>query len=198
MVESQLRARGIHDPAILAAFQRVPRHRFLEPEAADRAYGDHPLPIGEGQTISQPYIVAFMLQTLQLRPGESVLEIGAGCGYQTVLLRQLDLRVCAMEVRPRLAAMARDHLEALAVDGVDLRVGDGIQGWPEPVFFDAIVVAAAADEIPPALESQLAPGGRLIMPVGSWQQELVLLEATESGITRRSLAAVRFVPLQSP
>lgn len=198
MVKSQLRARGIHDAAILSAFEQVPRHHFVAPGASTGAYGDHPLPIGEGQTISQPYIVAFMLQALRLQPDQKVLEVGAGCGYQTALLAHLGLRVHALEIRPQLAAKARRHLQELKIEGIDLRLGDGTHGWPEPLQFDAIVVAAAAPIIPQALLDQLSPTGRLIMPVGAGHQELILVEASASRLTRRTLAPVRFVPLLSP
>ncbi|MEE3337648.1 MAG: protein-L-isoaspartate(D-aspartate) O-methyltransferase [Candidatus Latescibacterota bacterium] len=197
MVATQLRFRGITSASVLDAFAVVPRHRFVDDTLGD-PYGDHPLPIGEGQTISQPYIVAYMLQTLQLTPGQHVLEIGAGCGYQSALLARLGVSVAAMEIRRGLAEAARVRLQALNVEGVDLRIGDGSQGWPEDRRFDAILVAAAARDVPPNLARQLATPGRLILPVGSWQQELVLVSKDADGMTQRTLAPVRFVPLQTP
>ena len=197
MVATQLRARGITSASVLDAFAVVPRHRFVDDTHGD-PYGDHPLPIGEGQTISQPYIVAYMLQTLQLISGQHVLEIGAGCGYQTALLARLGVSVAAMEIRRGLAEAARVRLQALNVEGVDLRIGDGSQGWPEDRRFDAILVAAAARDVPAKLARQLATPGRLILPVGSWQQELVLVSKDEGGMTQGTLAPVRFVPLQTP
>jgi protein-L-isoaspartate(D-aspartate) O-methyltransferase len=180
---------------VLEAMRRVPRHLFLEPELRARAYDDGPLPIGEGQTISQPYVVASMTQALGLRGEERVLEVGTGCGYQTAVLAELAREVHSVEIVPALAARAREVLARLGYSGVRFRSGDGRLGWPEAAPFDAILVAAAPARIPPALLAQLAPGGRLVLPVGGADQSLVLVERTSAGLVQRTLYPVRFVPL---
>ena len=166
MVEEHLVRRGITDERVLAAMRRVPRHRFVEEALRDRAYGDHPLPIGESQTISQPYIVAAMTQSLRLTGSEKVLEIGAGSGYQSAVLAELARRVCSIERFASLAIRARQTLESLGYTSVVVRVGDGTYGWPDEAPFDRILVGAAAPIIPSPLFQQLAEGGRLVVPVG--------------------------------
>jgi protein-L-isoaspartate(D-aspartate) O-methyltransferase len=194
MVERQLRGAGIRDPRVLGAMGRVPRHRFVPPEAVPAAYDDTPLPIGLGQTISQPYIVAFMTQAARVAPGDTVLEIGTGSGYQAAVLAELAGAVYSIEIVPELAARARATLEALGYANVHLRAGDGYRGWPEHAPYDAIVVTAAPDHVPPALVAQLAPGGRLVIPVGVGEQELLVISRDARGVTTRRTIPVRFVP----
>jgi protein-L-isoaspartate(D-aspartate) O-methyltransferase len=195
MVRGQLEGRDIRDPRVLAAMRKVPRHRFVPADLADEAYGDSPLPIGLGQTISQPYIVAFMTAELRLRGPERVLEIGTGSGYQAAVAAELAREVYTIEIVPELAARARAVIEELGYRNVRFRTGDGYQGWPEAAPFDAILVTAAPDHVPQPLLDQLAPGGRMIVPVGEIFQELVVIEKSNSGITRRSTIPVRFVPM---
>src|ERR687884_1761675 len=166
MVDDQLARRGITDARVLAAMRRVPRHLFVTEALRDRAYGDHPLPIGEEQTISQPYIVGLMSSLLRLTGQEKVLEVGTGSGYQTAVLGALARRVCSIERLPRLADRARATLEALGVDNVWVRVGNGALGWPDQAPFERILVAAGGPSIPPPLVDQLAEGGRMILPGG--------------------------------
>lgn len=196
MVEDQLCLRGIRDEAVLAAFRAVPRHRFVPPSQRSQAYEDYPLPIGAGQTISQPYVVAYMLQALQLSPVEQVLEIGTGSGYQTALLAELAARVCTVEFFASLARRAQEVLAELGYENIEMRTGDGSQGWPARAPFDAIIGSAAAPVIPPPLLAQLGPGGRLILPVGQFRQQLVLCRRTPAGIQHTALLPVRFVPMQ--
>jgi protein-L-isoaspartate(D-aspartate) O-methyltransferase len=189
---------GVRDSATLAAMRAVPRHEFVPADVRDLAYGDHPLPIGHDQTISQPYIVAFMTEQLRPRPGMKVLEIGTGSGYQAAVLAELGCVVFTIEIVEPLATSAAAVLARLRYDRVQVRHGDGYQGWPDRAPFEAVIVTAAADEIPPALLAQLAPGGRLVMPVGPQDgvQYLVLVEKATSGeTTQRTLLPVRFVPL---
>jgi protein-L-isoaspartate(D-aspartate) O-methyltransferase len=195
MVDGQIRARGVREEAVLAALAKIPRHLFVPPEMERYAYADEPLPIGEGQTISQPYIVAYMTEALKLRGTEKVLEVGTGSGYQTAILAELSREVLTIEVVAPLAARAQEILERLGYRNIRFRVGDGGLGWPEEAPFGAVMVAAAAAEIPPALEEQLAPGGRLIIPVGVEFQELCLVSRTRQGLERERLLPVRFVPL---
>ena len=166
MVADQLRARGITDPRVLTAMGRVPRHRFVEEALAARAYGDYPLPIGEKQTISQPYMVALMTQALELVGGERVLEVGTGSGYQTAILAELAAKVYSVERIRSLADRARAILEELGYYNVLIRVGDGTLGWREEAPFDAVLVTAAAPEVPAPLVEHVKPGGRLVIPVG--------------------------------
>ncbi|MBU1273907.1 MAG: protein-L-isoaspartate(D-aspartate) O-methyltransferase [Proteobacteria bacterium] len=197
MVARQLAARDISDPRVLAAMDQVPRHEFVPPALRGQAYRDHPLPIGQGQTISQPYIVAFMSQAVKLKPGDKVLEIGTGSGYQAAVLAAMGAKVYSVEIIPELAAQAEARLKRLGY-AVQIRVGDGNQGWPQEAPFEAILVTAAARRIPPKLLEQLKPGGRMIIPVGSgpWSEELVLVKKGPGGkVTSHSLMAVRFVPL---
>ena len=166
MVDEQVAARGVTDPRVLAAMRRVPRHRFVQEALQDRAYGDHPLPIGEGQTISQPYIVGIMTQLLHLTGSEKVLEIGTGTGYQTAVLAELARRVCSVERIASLAARARATLEAMGYTNVWVRTADGTFGWPDEAPFDRILVSAAAPAVPEPLFEQLVEGGRMVLPVG--------------------------------
>lgn len=198
MVESQLVARGIADRRVLDAMRRIPRHLFVHPDLARQAYDDAPLPIAGNQTISQPYVVAFMTEALRLRGTERVLEIGTGSGYQTAVLCALTAHVCTLEYLPRLAATASDTLARLGCDNVEIHVGDGSQGLPDMAPFDAIIVTAAAPAVPGPLRSQLAPdGGRLVVPVGRHDAQ-DLLRVTRQGDRWRieKLLPVRFVPLR--
>ena len=198
MVEQQIRERGVRQPAVLDAMETVPRHLFIPPEHRDQAYSDAPLPIGRGQTISQPYIVALMTELLDLDKGDKVLEIGTGSGYHAAVLSRVAGEVYTIEILDDLARQAKSTLEQLGYGNVHVRNGDGYKGWPEAAPFDAIVVDASGPEIPPALCNQLAPGGRLVMPVGrsTWSQHLVKLTRTGDGIFREEdLGAVSFVPL---
>ena len=196
MVREQLIARGISDPRVLEAMRRVPRHEFVPAHLRDHAYDDGPLPIGGGQTISQPYIVAYMTQALALRPEDVVLEIGTGSGYQTAVLCGLARRVYSLERRPELAEHAREVLARLGYRHVEVHVGDGTQGLPEFAPYDAILVTAAAPAIPAPLREQLAEGGRLVLPTGGRRQQL-LQRVRRHGDrwTVEDLIAVVFVPL---
>jgi protein-L-isoaspartate(D-aspartate) O-methyltransferase len=196
MVETQIAFRGLADARVLAAMRDVPRHRFVPDDLAREAYADHPLPIGHGQTISQPYIVAYMVEQLRLTPSSRVLEVGAGCGYQTAILARLAKEVYAVDVIDALVQRARATLDALGVSNVQLETRDGSLGWPELAPFDAIVVAAAASRVPGALVDQLADGGRLVIPVGGDDfQTLRLIYRQGTAIRDEELADVRFVPL---
>jgi len=196
MVQEQLRARGIRDERVLGAMARVPRHEFVRPEERDEAYEDHPLPIGEGQTISQPFVVAAMLEALALRPEDVVLEVGTGSGYETAVLAELARSVYSIERIAVLAEHARAVLERLGYGNVTVVHGDGSQGLPEAAPFDAIVVAAAAPRLPQPLMDQLRDGGRLVIPVGSgFAQELQLVRKIGDSSTVLYLDGVRFVPL---
>ena len=166
MVEEQVIARGVTDPRVIEVMRRLPRHVFVDEALRDRAYGDHPLPIGEGQTISQPFIVGRMSDLLRLSGREKVLEVGTGCGYQAAVLAELAGRVCTMERIPRLASRARETLEALGFQNVWVRAGNGTLGWPDQAPFDRILVAAGGPVVPPPLFEQLAEGGRMVIPVG--------------------------------
>ena len=198
MVDSQLRARGISDQRVLDAMARVPRHEFALASTRDQAYEDHPLPIGEGQTISQPYIVALMLQVLTLVPADRVLEVGTGSGYLTALLAELVAQVVSVERHAVLAESARMLLIGMGYSNVKVVVGDGSLGYPEAAPYDAIIVSAAAPEVPGALLAQLREGGRMIIPVGSddsQQLQLIRMENGEPKVALRELC--RFVPLVS-
>jgi protein-L-isoaspartate(D-aspartate) O-methyltransferase len=195
MVRDDLEGRDIRDPRVLAAMRRVPRHEFVPERLREHAYADRPLPIGEEQTISQPYIVAFMTQALELEGSEKVLEIGTGSGYQAAVLAELAQEVYSIEIVPSLAERARGVLESLGYRNVHLRTGDGYRGWPEAAPFDAILVTAAPDHVPRALVDQLALGAKLVIPVGRENQELLVIERTASGVTQRSVLPVRFVPM---
>jgi protein-L-isoaspartate(D-aspartate) O-methyltransferase len=196
MVESQLRARGIRDERVLAAMLRVPRHEFVSEEHREQVYEDHPIPIGEGQTISQPYIVAIMLEALALDPSDTVLEIGTGSGYQTALLAELVRQVYSVERYASLARAAQATLARLGFNNVEVLVGDGSRGLPDRAPFDAIVVSAAAPQIPPPLFEQLREGGRMVIPVGpAHAQELQLVRKHEGQPVVTSMEGCRFVPL---
>jgi protein-L-isoaspartate(D-aspartate) O-methyltransferase len=196
MVEAQLRARGLHDERVLEAMALVPRHEFVAEQERDRAYEDHPLPIGEGQAVSQPYIVALMLGSLGLLPSHRVLEIGTGTGYQTALLAELTQQVYSIERHGSLAEQAKDTLARLGYRNVTFFVTDGSAGLPAEAPFDAIVVAAAAPRIPPSLFEQLGEGGRMVIPVGPAQsQDLQLVRKLEGRAVVGSLGGCAFVPL---
>ena len=195
MTETQILARGVRDPLVLEAMAKVPRHLFLPAHLRGQAYADEPLPIGGGQTISQPYIVAYMTERLGLKGGEKVLEVGTGSGYQTAVLAEIAGEVWTIEIVVPLAEGARTVLEGLGYANIHYRVGDGSGGWPEAAPFDGIIVTAAAARLPAALEDQLAVGGRMIVPVGTDLQELVLVRRDARGFERERLLGVRFVPL---
>ena len=195
MVRTQLAARDIADTSVLQTMAEIPRHEFVPPNLKDMAYQDRPLPIGEGQTISQPYIVAYMTQALDLQAGDKVLEIGTGSGYQAAVLARLVEHVYTIEIIPSLGDSARQLLQRQGHDNVTVRVGDGYVGWPSEAPFDAIMVTAAPDHVPPALVDQLAEGGRLVLPVGDHYQELLRLTKREDEIHTESLLPVRFVPM---
>jgi protein-L-isoaspartate(D-aspartate) O-methyltransferase len=197
MVQRQLSARGVEDERVLDAFREVPREVFVAAGLEDSAYTDAPLPIGESQTISQPFVVALMVEALQIRPGDRVLEVGAGSGYAAAILSRLAAEVYAIERHPSLAHEARKRIEQLGYENVKLRAGDGTLGWPEAAPFDAILVSAGGSDVPPALLDQLAPGGRMVIPVGtSREQELVRITKSADGrLGTESLGPVVFVPL---
>ena len=195
MVRTQIRARGIGDPRVLEAMRKVPRHRFVPEESRDLAYGDHPIPIGREQTISQPYIVAFMTEHLGPGRGGRVLEIGTGSGYQTAILAEIAREVFTVEILEPLGREARERLAGLGYSNIRFAVGDGREGWPEEAPFDGILAAASAEEIPPRLLEQLAPGARLVLPLGVDQQDLWMITRTREGHVSRNLLPVRFVPL---
>jgi protein-L-isoaspartate(D-aspartate) O-methyltransferase len=196
MVANQLRARGVRDERVLDAMARVPRHEFVAERLREQAYEDHPLPIGEGQTVSQPYIVALMLESLELEPTHTVLEVGTGSGYQTALLAELCRHVYSIERHESLAHQAERTLARLGYTNLSVRVGDGSLGAPDVAPFDAIIVSAAAPQIPPALFAQLCEGGRLIIPVGpAASQELELVRKQDGQPVITPLEGCRFVPL---
>jgi len=195
MVAVQIEARGVRDPAVLAAMRKVPRHRFVPESLRSQAYDDHPLPIGQGQTISQPYIVALMTELARPRAGMKILEVGTGSGYQAAVLGTIARTVYTIEILPELGRRAAETLRALGYRNVQVFIGDGFDGRPQDAPFDAIVVTAAPDAIPPPLLEQLALGGRLVIPVGSAEQELVVVTKTKDGYRRESVIPVRFVPM---
>lgn len=196
MVRTQIEERGIKDRATLQAMRAVPRHLFVPPHLAGSAYEDRPLPIGYGQTISQPYIVAYMTELIRPQAGHKVLEIGAGSGYQAAVLAEIVKQVYTIEIVPELGHAARKRLKQQGYRNVEVRVADGYDGWPEQAPFDAIVVTAAADYIPPPLIRQLKDGGRMVIPVGSpfLVQTLMLVEKDKGSVKTTSLLPVRFVP----
>jgi protein-L-isoaspartate(D-aspartate) O-methyltransferase len=195
MVDQQIAARGVADTRVLEALRRVPRHRLVPEAERYRAYEDRALPIGHGQTISQPYVVAFMTEALELDGSERVLEIGTGSGYQAAVLAELAQHVYSIEIVAPLAERARRDLAELGYTNITLRAGDGYRGWQEFAPFDAIIVTAAPEQVPQPLVDQLAPGGRMIVPVGDESQDLVLLTRTAEGIERKRILPVRFVPM---
>ena len=195
MVDQQIRARGIRTPAVLEALREVPRHRFVPPPVRPLAYRDQPLPIGYEQTISQPYIVAYMTETADIAPDDTVLEIGTGSGYQAAVLGEIAREVYTIEIIPELAERARRTLAELGYTNVHVRAGNGYLGWPEHAPFDAILVTAAPEEVPQALVDQLAVGGRMVIPVGTTFQEMTIIEKTPQGVVERRTIPVRFVPM---
>jgi protein-L-isoaspartate(D-aspartate) O-methyltransferase len=195
MVDGQIESRGISDARVLAAMRKVPREEFVPPDLRPLAYQDHPLPIGEGQTISQPYIVALMTELAAVRSGSRVLEVGTGSGYQAAVLAEAGAEVWSIEILDSLARSASERLRRLGYKSVHVRQGDGYRGWPEHAPFDAIVVTAAPPEIPPPLKEQLAIGGRLVIPVGARFGDLVLVTRSAKGFSSRSIAPVAFVPM---
>lgn len=198
MVERHLKRRGIAEKPIIDAFLAVPREEFISPDHAHLAYGDHPLPIEAGQTISQPYIVALMIQAAEIEPRDTVLEVGAGSGYAAAIISRIAAKVVAIERQHELVEVARERLQRLGYDNVAIVEGDGTRGWPEEAPYDAILAAASGSHVPRPLIEQLAPGGRLVMPVGDpgWTQELVKVTKQDGGILKQeNLGGVRFVPL---
>ena len=198
MVEDQIKRRGVKDVGVLKAVQKVEREKFVPEKYRDLAYSDNPLPIGHQQTISQPYIVAYMTEHLQISKSHNVLEIGTGSGYQAAILAELAHHVFTIEIIPKLAESAEKVLMELAYENITVRTGDGYKGWPEEAPFDRIMVTAAPNEIPEKLVEQLAPNGRMILPVGGsiFAQYLWLVQKDKEGIvTKEKILAVRFVPM---
>jgi protein-L-isoaspartate(D-aspartate) O-methyltransferase len=198
MVERQLRRRGITEPDILDAFRAVPREAFVSDRHAHLAYGDHPLPIEANQTISQPYIVALMIQAAAIKPGDIVLEVGSGSGYAAAVISRVAARVIGIERQHSLVEVGRERLTRLGYGNIEIVEGDGTRGCPDKAPFDAILAAASGSQVPEALLAQLAPGGRLVMPIGEpgWVQELVKVTKQDDGILKQeNLGGVRFVPL---
>ncbi|MCP4198090.1 MAG: protein-L-isoaspartate(D-aspartate) O-methyltransferase [Proteobacteria bacterium] len=194
MVADQIAARGIHDPAVLEAMRTVPRHAFIPNKWQNEAYDDHPLPIGHDQTISQPYIVAYMTEALKAQKGQKILEIGTGSGYQAAVLAHMGARVFSIEIVKSLGTMARKTLKQLGYD-VQVRIGDGYAGWPEEAPFDGIIVTAAPTEIPAPLIAQLKDGGRLVVPVGRYFQDLKVIKKVSGKLVTENTLPVRFVPM---
>lgn len=195
MVKRQLEGRDIIDSRVLQAMEAVPRHLFVPKAHRARAHGDHPLPIGHGQTISQPYIVALMSQLAQVKAGDRVLEVGTGSGYQAAVLARLGATVFSIEILEPLADESRARLKSLGYDRVQVRHGDGYAGWPKEAPFDAIVVTAAPPKVPEPLKAQLKIGGRLVIPVGDFFQSLRVIRRTSEGFVVENIAPVRFVPM---
>lgn len=195
MVNRQIISRGVKDSLVIQAMKTVPRHLFVPPYEMRHAYYDEPRPIGYQQTISQPYIVAFMTEQLQVKPGDRVLEIGTGSGYQAGVLAQIVDSVFTIEIIPELAEQAKEVIRQLHYDNIVVKHGDGYNGWSSKAPFDAIIVTAAPPTIPPALLEQLKIGGRMVLPVGEYVQELVVVSKTESGLSMENVLPVRFVPM---
>jgi protein-L-isoaspartate(D-aspartate) O-methyltransferase len=195
MVEQQIKGRGVRDEKVLEAMRKVPRHRFVSPPYSHLAYEDRPLPIGQDQTISQPYIVAYMTETAEVSRHEKVLEIGTGSGYQAAILGELAKEVYTIEIIPELADGARRILAQSGYQNVHVKTGNGYLGWPEHAPFDAIIVTAAPDEVPQALVEQLALGGKMVIPVGTGVQEMLIITKTRDGIVKKRTIPVRFVPM---
>ena len=195
MVETQIKARGVKDPRVLSAMLKVERHRFVPEKYFDSAYSDQPLPIGEGQTISQPYIVALMTELLELKGKEKVLEIGTGSGYQAAILAELAEEVYTIEIIEPLASTARKRLSELSYQNIKVKSGDGYLGWPEAAPFDAIIVTAAPDHIPKPLIDQLREGGRMVVPVGAYTQELMKIIKRSGKVETTNVIPVLFVPM---
>jgi len=195
MVETQIRARGVKDPLVLDAMKKVKRHLFIPQHLWHMAYNDYPLPIGHGQTISQPYIVGLMTELLELSGGERVLEIGTGSGYQAAILAEIARDVFTIEIIDELAQTAGERLKGMGYTNIHVKAGDGYQGWPEEAPFDAIIITAAPDHIPAPLIDQLAVDGVLVLPVGSQFQDLYRIRKTKDGLRKEKIAPVRFVPM---
>ena len=195
MVETQIKARGVKDPRVLSALLKVERHRFVPEKYLDSAYSDQPLPIGEGQTISQPYIVALMTELLGLKGNEKVLEIGTGSGYQAAVLAELAKEVYTIEIIEPLASTAKERLAELGYQNVKVKAGDGYLGWPEAAPFDAIIVTAAPDHIPKPLIDQLKEGGRMVVPVGTYTQDLKKIVKRSGKVETIDVIPVLFVPM---
>ncbi len=195
MVKYQIEGRGVADPKVLDAMRRVERHQFVPLDLVSQAYADSPLPVGEGQTISQPYIVALMTELARIKKDFTVLEVGTGCGYQTAVLSVLAREVYSIEILRTLGTETKSRLSILGYSNVQIRIGDGYQGWPEAAPFDAIVVTAAPDHVPQPLVEQLKTGGRMVIPVGDYYQELEVITKTDNGIQREKVIPVRFVPM---
>jgi len=195
MVEQQIVTRGVKNESVLEAMRKVERHRFVPESIRPVAYRDEPQPIGKGQTISQPYIVALMTEILDPKPTDRVLEVGSGCGYQTAVLAEIVKHVYSLEIVPELAENARENLERLGYRNVTVRQGNGYEGWPGEAPFDKIMVTAAPPETPQALIAQLAPGGRMAIPVGIHYQVLYLLRKKETEVKQEEVIPVRFVPM---
>ena len=196
MVKYQIRDRGIQDERVLAAMSKVPRHQFVDYPWKDFAYSDRPLPIGYQQTISQPYIVAYMTETAEISTDAKVLEIGTGCGYQAAILGEIAKQVYSIEIIPELAERARQTLSQLGYKNIEVKTGDGYQGWAEHAPYDAIVVTAAPEKIPQPLIDQLATNGKMVIPVGGWYQDIIVLTKTEDRIIKEKTIPVRFVPMR--
>ena len=196
MVDYQLRDRGIKDERVLAAMSKVPRHQFVDPSWRGLAYSDRPLPIGYNQTISQPYIVAYMTATAEIAPEDKVLEIGTGCGYQAAILGEIALKVYSIEIIPQLAKKASQTLRGLGYKNIEVKTGDGYQGWKENAPYDAIIVTAAPKTIPQPLIDQLAINGKMVIPVGTWYQDIIVLTKTPDRIIKEKTIPVRFVPMR--
>jgi protein-L-isoaspartate(D-aspartate) O-methyltransferase len=195
MVNRQIIARGIKDPLVLEAMNKVERHQFVLPGDERHAYDDGPLSIGEGQTISQPYIVAIMTELGKLGADSKVLEIGTGSGYQAAILGEIAKEVYSIEIIESLGLRAKDLLKKQGYENIQVRIGDGYKGWPEAAPFDAILVTAAPDHVPQPLVDQLKVGGRMVIPVGEFYQELEVIKKTPSGVEREKIIPVRFVPM---
>ena len=195
MVEKQIASRGVTQRSVLRALEAVPRHRFVPEAQWEDAYEDHPVTIGKGQTMSQPYVVAYMTELLELGEGDRVLEIGTGSGYHAAVLSRVAGKVFSVEIIESLAESARETLGELGYDNVEIRVGDGHKGWPEAAPFDAIVLTAAPEKVPQSLIDQLKVGGRMVAPVGKFVQDLLLITKTANGVVQESTIPVRFVPM---
>jgi protein-L-isoaspartate(D-aspartate) O-methyltransferase len=195
MVKQQIETRGVKDPEVLAAMRSVPRHEFVPPEYRKEAYRDGPVPIGDGQTISQPYIVALMTELLEVKAGDRVLEIGTGSGYQAAVLDAMGVNVYSIEIRQGLCERATRTLKELGYVKAHVRCGDGYGGWPERAPFDGIIVTAAPERIPEPLLEQLAEGAHMVIPVGPFYQDLKVITRTGSSFSERSVIPVRFVPM---
>jgi protein-L-isoaspartate(D-aspartate) O-methyltransferase len=195
MVETQIKARGVKDPRVISALLKVERHRFVLEDYLNSAYADQPLPIGEGQTISQPYIVALMTELLELKENEKVLEIGTGSGYQAAILAELAKEVYTIEIIESLASTAKKRLSELGYQNIRVKAGDGYLGWPEAAPFDAIIITASPDHIPKPLLDQLKEGGRMVVPVGTYAQELKKIVKRSGKIETTGIISVIFVPM---